>query len=65
MPDGTGTFAVQAHSRFLAYDMLILFQMGVAKFTHHTVGSFLRNWNCFVTYSPVTRLYILTAAEGR
>ena len=22
---------------------------GVAKFTHHTVGSFLRNWNCFVT----------------
>ena len=22
---------------------------GVAKFTHHTVGSFLHNWNCFVT----------------
>ena len=22
---------------------------GVAKFTRHTVGSFIRNWNCFVT----------------
>ena len=22
--------------------------MGVAKFTHHTVGSFLRKWNFFV-----------------
>ena len=22
---------------------------GVAKFIHHTVGSVLRNWDCFVT----------------
>ena len=45
MTHGTGTFAVWAHNRFLVYDR----QMWVAKFTHHTVGCFLRNWNFCVT----------------
>ena len=38
--------------------------MWVAKFTHHTVGSFLRNWIIFLIY--INRLYILTQPkEGK
>ena len=47
------TFAVWARNRFIAYDRLIrglhIIANGVATFTHHTGGSFLRNLNVFVT----------------
>ena len=50
MPYGTGTFAVCARNRFLTYDRLKYYcKRGAATFTHHTLASFLRNWNLCVT----------------
>ena len=49
--EGIGTFAVCGRTldlSLMGLNIIAKFN-GVAKFTHHTVGSFLRNWNCFVT----------------
>ena len=51
MPEGTGTFAVQ---RFLAYDR----QMGVAKFTHHTVVVFYAIGSLFCYFIGMFTSYI-------
>ena len=51
MPEGTGTFAMWAHNRFLAYVMIgitILVNGGRQIHTSHR-SSFLHNWNMFVT----------------
>ena len=61
MPEGTGTFAVWAHNRFLAYDRPKYdCKWGRQIYTSHR-GSFLRNWNLLLLYMPVNRL---AAAEG-
>ena len=66
MPEGTGTFAMLAHNRFLAYDRPNYFgKLGSAKFTHHTVVVFYTIGIFLLLYRPVDRYMILTAAEGR
>ena len=47
--EGIGTFAVWGRTIDFSLIGLNVIANGVAKFTHHTVGSFLRNCNCFVT----------------
>ena len=50
MPEGTGSFAVWAHNRFLAYDRpkYPIANEGRQIHTSHR-GSFLPNWNVCVT----------------
>ena len=66
MSDGTGTFAVWAHNRFLTYDRLKYYCKRGSLHSHitpwlvfHAIGI------CLLRCRPVNRLYILTAAEGR
>ena len=69
MPDGMTrrdryVCSVWAHNRFLADGHKCYCKWG-AKFTHHTVGSFLATGIDLLLYRPINRFYILTAAEGR
>ncbi len=66
MPEGTGTFAVWAHNRFLAYDRPKYYcKWGSPKCAHRIVVVFYAIGIFWLLYWPINRFDILTAAEGR